>query len=153
MTRYRRRFALLPVSLVLIMLLVAGMACSLSSNDNDKKDAGAPTVPATITPPGTRTVVPTFTPFGAGASPTRPFFPVSTSTQVVFRPTFVYTPFPTWQPGIPTATAYPYDIRISFPASGNIVSGYITLIGSASHPNFLQYALEWGPEPKPSNLW
>ena len=50
-------------------------------------------------------------------------------------------------------TAYPYDVRIAYPVDGSLVAGYITIVGSASHPRFLQYALEWGPDPNPSNLW
>ena len=51
------------------------------------------------------------------------------------------------------ATAYPYDVRISYPVDGSQIAGYITVVGSASHPRFLQYALEWGPDPNPNNLW
>lgn len=129
---------------MMVMLLAAGLACSLGTGDDDEKtDANAvPTLPASITPPGTRTPIPTFTPFRT-----------STPTQwTVFQPTATRIAFfPTWTQVQPTV--YPYDVRISYPVDGSQIAGYVTIVGSASHPRFLQYALEWGPHPNPSNLW
>lgn len=149
MTLYRRS-TLVRLGLVLVMLLAAGLACSLSGGGDDERDSDtAPTVEATITPPLTKTPIPTFTAFPT-RTPTQFFQAFPTATRLALQPT---RPFiaPTWTP-IP-ATAYPYDVRISYPVDGSQIAGYITVIGSASHPRFLQYALEWGPDPNPGNLW
>ncbi len=42
---------------------------------------------------------------------------------------------------------------LPIPVDGSQIAGYVAVIGSASHPRFLQYALEWGPDPNPANLW
>ncbi len=154
MTRYRRS-ALAQLALVLLALIFAGTACSLSGGGDKKGSESKPTIPATITPPLTRTPIPTFTafptltPFQGGG-----FQPVPTATRIALGPTVIYyTPFPTWTPAGAAATAYPYDVRISYPVDGSTIAGYVTIVGSASHPRFLQYALEWGPDPNPGNLW
>ncbi len=148
MTFYRRS-ALLRVGLVLIMLLLASLACSLGGDGDDERDSDTePTIPATITPPSTRTPIPTFTPFPSW-TPSQGIQPLPTATRIVLNPTS--PPLPTWTPISPTP--YPYDVRISYPVSGSQVAGYLTIVGSASHPRFLQYALEWGPHPNPTNLW
>ena len=144
-----RRSAWARVGLVLFVLVFAGMACSLSGGDSEKESDTQPTVAATITPPLTRTPIPTFTPFPT-LTPGQPFQPVPTATRIAFNPTAV-PQVPTWTPV--QATAYPYDVRISYPVDGSQIAGYITIVGSASHPRFLQYALEWGPDPNPGNLW
>jgi len=52
----------------------------------------------------------------------------------------------------PAATPLPYDVRISYPSTG-ARSRAMSRYGQREPPRFLQYALEWGPEPNPSNLW
>ena len=37
--------------------------------------------------------------------------------------------------------------------TGNIVAGNVQILGSAIHPQFLQYQVEFGPDPNPGNLW
>ncbi|MBP8972613.1 MAG: pilus assembly protein N-terminal domain-containing protein [Anaerolineae bacterium] len=149
---FKRRSKLAQLGLVLLILAVIGTGCSLSGGDGGGQKAETqPTAPPTITPPMTRTAFPTFTPFPT-LTPGGAIFTGPTATRIVLAPTFTPypTPFFTW---VPQVTAYPYDVRISYPVSGSQVAGYITIIGSASHPRFLQYALEWGPDPNPSNLW
>ena len=149
---FKRRSKLAQLGLVLLILAVIGTGCSLSGGDGGGKEAETqPTAPPTITPPLTRTAFPTFTPFPT-LTPGGPIFTGPTATRIVLAPTFTPypTPFFTWTPQV---TAYPYDVRISYPVSGSQVAGYITIVGSASHPRFLQYALEWGPDPNPGNLW
>src|SRR5690606_29427874 len=121
---------------------------SLTGGDDDPSDM-QPTTAPTITMTTTQLAVGALsspTPF---ASPTqRPF---ATATQFFLsRPN---TALPTWTPFVPAATSLPYDVRIAYPVDGSQVAGYVTVTGSASHPRFLQYALEYGPEPNPSNLW
>ncbi len=147
------RFSLwIRPGLVMVILLLAGLACSLSTGDDEKTDSDSvPTLAASITPPGTRTPIPSFTPFRT-STPTQGFAAQPTPTRLAFFPT--WTPFQyQTTPYYYYATAYPYDVRISYPVDGSQVAGYLTIVGSASHPRFLQYALEWGPHPNPSNLW
>ncbi|MFQ3568070.1 MAG: PKD domain-containing protein [Aggregatilineales bacterium] len=56
-------------------------------------------------------------------------------------------------PGQAQNTAAPVNIAILSPAPNMVVSGAVQVIGSASHPQFLQYQLEFGPDPNPGNLW
>jgi PKD repeat protein len=53
---------------------------------------------------------------------------------------------------LPTATGLPLSIYIQSPAPGNVVAGTVQIVGAASHPNFLQYQVEFGPMDNP-NLW
>lgn len=146
-----RNSILAQLGLVLVVIALIGSACSLSGGGDDGGRSDAqPTVPATITPPPTRTSFPTFTPFptltpGSGV---QPFVP--TATRIALLPTATF--FPTF-PAQPTVTSAPYDVRITYPVSGSQIAGFITIVGSASHPRFLQYALEYGPDPNPGNLW
>ncbi len=144
--KIHQRSALARLGLVLMVLILAGMACTLSGGGDKKKQ---PTVAAnaTITPPATRTPFATFTPFPS-LTPGQGFQALPTATRIVLNPTGVF--IPTWTP---ISTVYPYDVRIAYPVDGSQVAGYITIVGSASHPRFLQYALEWGPDPNPGNLW
>jgi len=149
----QKRFG--PLGIVLIMILLAGMACNLSGDDDDDSPSGrrTPTSPSGMvtlpgtpgTPAGTRTLPP---------SPTR--FPTSgviaTSPGVGFVPTA--TPFRL----NPTSTFFavspaPFIVDLAYPVDGSQVAGYLTLIGSASHPRMAYYVIEFGPHPNPSNLW
>jgi len=137
------------VGLVVVMLLAATLACNLTSEDEDTDSGEAPTVEATVTPLAsftpatigaqTPTVVPTWTP--------RPPIVWSSPTPIAWVPTA--TPYPTLPP---ISTVLPYDIRITSPQNGSQVAGVVSITGSASHPNFLQYALEWAPVDNPG-LW
>lgn len=137
---------------LLVIAAVVGSACTLSTGDKKGPESGGqPTAPPTITPPLTRTPIPTFTPYPT-LTPGGPIFVQPTATRIVLAPTFTpwVGPVVTWTPPV---TVPPYDVRITYPVDGGQVAGYITVVGSASHPRFLQYALEWGPDPNPGNLW
>ncbi|MCO6444078.1 MAG: PKD domain-containing protein, partial [Anaerolineae bacterium] len=54
---------------------------------------------------------------------------------------------------IPTATPSTISIVLLSPIPGNVVTSNVQVLGSAIHPNFLQYQLEYGPDPNPGNLW
>ena len=136
------------LGLVVVMLALAALACSIGGGDDEESDT-QPTSAPTSSPTTTQSAV------GMLASPTPfpspPPRPFATATQFVLP--HVNTPLPTWTPFIPSATPLPFDVRITYPVDGSQVAGYVTITGSASHPRFLQYALEWGPEPNPGNLW
>jgi len=102
----------------------------------------------TNTPPPTRTLIPT-----GGAPTTLPItqIAVPTSQQVVIPPTSISLT-PTFIP-FPTSTPTPISIVILSPIPGNIVAGNVQVLGAAIHPLFLQYQLEYGPDPNPGNLW
>ncbi|MBN8593616.1 MAG: PKD domain-containing protein [Anaerolineae bacterium] len=52
-----------------------------------------------------------------------------------------------------TQTNVPISIVILSPIPGNVVAGNVQVLGAVIHPQFLQYQLEYGPDPNPSNLW
>ncbi|MDX1995819.1 MAG: PKD domain-containing protein [bacterium] len=54
---------------------------------------------------------------------------------------------------LPTITPMPVSIVILSPIPGNVVAGNVQVLGAASHPQFLQYQVEFGPDPNPGNLW
>jgi len=77
---------------------------------------------------------------------------ITRPTQGGFIPPTAFFP-PTRVAGVPTGTPLPLSIGIISPAPGNLVAGTVQVIGAAIHPQFLQYILEFGPDPNPSNLW
>jgi PKD repeat protein len=101
-------------------------------------------------------------------APTNTPFLTFTGTPVSGLPTTlpINTAFPT-QPGVqlpptsvlppvsflPTSTPAPISIVILSPIPGNVVAGNVQVLGAAIHPQFLQYQLEYGPDPNPGNLW
>lgn len=136
----------LGLGLVAAMLLLATLACSIAGGDDDRSDSNPTLQPSSSPTTGAVGMLASPTPF---PSPTQR--PLATATQFVLPR--INTPLPTWTPFVQPATPLPYDVRISYPVDGGQIAGYVTVTGSASHPRFLQYALEWGPEPNPSNLW
>ena len=42
---------------------------------------------------------------------------------------------------------------ITAPTDGQAITGLVTVIGSANHPEFNRYELAYGPEPNPSDAW
>ncbi|NDJ78732.1 MAG: hypothetical protein GYB65_20980, partial [Chloroflexi bacterium] len=150
-----RRSGLAFVGLVLIMLLLGALACSLSGGDDDDDTTDSETTP---------TLIPTDTPSTAVAigetTLTQP--PTLIPTWTPYSNVVVQYPSATpgdWS-GAPTAapqatlaplqTLRPYDIRITFPGEGNRIANIVSITGSASHPSFLQYALEWSPANNPA---
>ena len=135
------RFILL-LSVLALAAVISG--CNLAASPGGVEEltpdvtSGAP---ATRTPAGTLDV-PTRLPLTSIAPTQRPgTFP----TSVVSLP-------PTAQPGQPP-NQVPVSIVILSPIPGNVVAGNVQVLGSAMHPQFLQYQLEYGPDPNPGNLW
>ncbi|MBL8163235.1 MAG: PKD domain-containing protein [Anaerolineae bacterium] len=133
----------LPLVLLLIATLLAG--CNLSS---------APEQQLALTEIPTNTPPPSRTPAGVSGVPTTlPLTPLPTTigggqgivpTSAALPPTGV--PFP-------TLTPTPISIVILSPIPGNVVASNVQILGAAIHPQFLQYQVEYGPDPNPSNLW
>ncbi|MCB9437482.1 MAG: hypothetical protein H6673_10895 [Anaerolineales bacterium] len=126
------------VVLLLLVALVVG-ACRTSGDEDERGGPTAPSFPS-ATPRTNETVTP-------GPSPTT--LPISTSGPTPTR----FAGFPT-QAAPPTVPSrYPEIMQIVYPITGQEVAGNVVVSGSASHPDFIQYALEYGPDPNPSNLW
>ena len=138
---HRYQFILLFLS-VAIALLAAG--CNLGPVDSESALTPEPT---SVSAEPTRTLLP------EGALPT-PGITTATPTPTVVASTPIIS-FPTARPPIviPTFTQLPVSIVILSPVPGNIASGNVQILGSAVHPSFLQYRLEFGPDPNPNNLW
>lgn len=133
----------------LLWVLILGLMLALAACGGEEGDDDAPTPPSQVT--RTRTPI-----VGGGNTPT-PLptvqgFVTSTpvSTASGSRPTQIGAA-PTSLP-VPTSS-FPNAIGLTSPVSGSTIRGNIAIFGSASHPQFVQYALEYGPDPNPSGLW
>ena len=99
----------------------------------------------------TRTGQPTLTPNTTQSAPTT--LPM-TNAAATLRPTsIVNVPATAILPPGVTNTALPVNIVILSPVPGNVVAGSVSVFGAATHPQFLQYQIEYGPDPNPSQLW
>ncbi len=135
------------VMLVVFTLLIALSGCNLSSSPEQQL---ALTEVPTNTPPATRT------PLSTGGAPT----PLPITQQVITLPTSQSLQIPSTSVSLPptnasfpTSTQTPISIVILSPIPGNIVAGNVQVLGAAIHPQFLQYQVEYGPDPNPGNLW
>ncbi|MEP7292752.1 MAG: PKD domain-containing protein, partial [Chloroflexota bacterium] len=148
-----RRNAVLALML-LVALIVS--ACNLSGAPSEEQIAQ--TASAVVTGTGQ----PTRTPLTTSGVPTT--FPLTRPTNlptfafptaIVSVPTRISTsaPPPVFIPTFPPQQNQPVSIVILSPVSGNVVAGNVSIIGSATHPQFLQYQVEFGPDPNPGNLW
>ncbi len=140
--------------LALVIVLMAS-ACNLAGAPSQEQIAQTATAELTGAP--------SRTPLSTSGIPTT--FPVAQPTSL---PTFLFptaiVSFPTSVPPVifptsvppaifPTNTQLPVSIVILSPVPGNIVAGNVQILGSAIYPQFLQYQVEYGPDPNPSNLW
>jgi len=137
-----KRSWLLLVILATTILFIS--ACNLGAPESDQVEiTNAPTNTGAAP---TRTLLPTGS---ASTSVAVTSIPLPTLPQQVTNA--VQLP-PTSNP-IPTSTNLPTSILILSPLPNNIISGNTQILGSAIHPEFLQYRVEFGPEPNPNNLW
>jgi hypothetical protein len=128
----------------LLLMTVMLSACNLS---NSPEQQLALTEIPTNTPAPTRTLITS----GNGLPTTLPITQVAPPTsQILQLPTSNFLP-PTFAP-FPTSTPTPISIVILSPIPGNVVAGNVQVLGAAIHPLFLQYQLEYGPDPNPGNL-
>ncbi|MFQ3566929.1 MAG: PKD domain-containing protein [Aggregatilineales bacterium] len=126
----------------LIVMLAFLSACNLGAAEPTVAPTTSPTRTPSPTPSITPTVrIPTQIPtLGA-------IFPTLRPTNIVVVPT---SPPP---PVVPTTPPLPIRIAILSPVPGSVIAGSTSVLGSAVHPNFLQYHIEYGPDPNPGNLW
>ncbi len=128
---------------VLVLAVVLVAACNLSS---------APQENTALTNEPSNTPLPSRTPFDNSVPSPVTITSLPIPTQIGQQPTSIAILPPT-AIRFPTATPLPVSIFILSPVPGNIVAGNVNVLGAATHPNFLQYQLEWGPDPNPGNLW
>ncbi|MBZ0304794.1 MAG: hypothetical protein K8I82_01880, partial [Anaerolineae bacterium] len=127
---------------LLVIFLLA--ACGGGDGEEDNNPTPPPQVTRTITPVVGGGNTPTPLPTAQGFVPSTT--PLQSNTSAA----------PTQIGVVPTALAtssFPNAIGITSPASGATIRGNMAIFGSASHPQFVQYALEYGPDPNPSGLW
>ncbi|MCU0476155.1 MAG: PKD domain-containing protein, partial [Anaerolineae bacterium] len=136
----RRNRTLLLWALLTVVTVVL-TACNLTSSPQQPIELTAlPT--STLTPPAQVTTT-------AGVQVTSlPFF-----TQVAPPTSVAFIPPTAFQPIVATPTPSTISIVILSPIPGNVVAQNVQVLGSATHPNFLQYVVEYGPDPNPNNLW
>lgn len=145
---------------VLLVVLVLGLTALGCNLINQPAAVETPTLSAVNTIPPTRTLPPT------GQFPTALPGLTQQPTQLVLQPTIIQiqpsavflptavpfyttTPFPT---RIPTSTPLPAaNIAIYSPVDNNVLAGIVQVLGSDSHPFFVQAQLEFSPDP--GNLW
>jgi PKD repeat protein len=136
------RFLLLLSALTLSAVL---SACNLSASPGGIEE---------LTPEMTTGALATRTPAGTTGAPTRlPLTALVPTQRPGTFPTSVVNLPPTNPPSQPPGQQVPVSIVILSPIPGNVVAGNIQVLGSAMHPQFLQYQLEYGPDPNPGNLW
>jgi PKD repeat protein len=128
------------IGLMLLALAVILGGCNLTSEPEQP-------IELTALPTSSPTPQQQGTPGATSAVTALPLF-----TQVV-PPTSIGFLQPTSFPIIPTATPSTISIVILSPIPGNVIAQNVQILGSAIHPNFLQYVVEYGPDPNPSNLW
>ena len=129
-----------PRSIVILALLLALIISACGGGDDENQGRATPTSAsfptATLAADGDATTEP-------GALPT-----------IALRPTATrFAGFPTLAVAPTIPPRYPENIQIVSPVQGGILSGNVTIFGSASHPDFVQYALEYGPNGAGNNLW
>ncbi len=133
------------IGVLTFLLLLFASACNLTSAPEEQVQL---TEVSTTTPQSTGTGAPTggaptALPIGTLSIPTRTGGQ-AVPTSIAVRPTFGF---------FPTTTPTPISIVILSPIPGNVVAGNVQVLGAAIHPQFLQYQLEYGPDPNPGNLW
>ncbi len=130
-----------------VILLVSG--CNLSGAPDQQEILLTETLNATL--------LPSRTPVSTSGLPATAQLPTFLPTTGAFATAQIFPPIvivPTSQPPvILPPTSFPLNIAILSPGPGNIVASNVQVLGSASHPQFLQYQLEFGPDPNPGNLW
>ncbi len=139
-----RPYALAPLVLVLALMLVG---CNLSGSPQQQEPlSGTQTVESAL--------LPSRTPASTSGLPATAQIPTFFPTSITFPTQPVIVVIPTSVPPVVLPpTTFPINIVILSPIPGNVVAGNVQVLGSASHPQFLQYQLEYGPDPNPGNLW
>ncbi|MEB2365115.1 MAG: PKD domain-containing protein, partial [Chloroflexota bacterium] len=129
------------VLIVLTALAVVAAACNLTGGPEETQLTPVPTSTPTLSAQVTSSV-----PTSVSVTTLPVLTQVGPPTSIAIIP-------PTAISVIPTATPSTISIVLLSPIPGNVVTSNVQVLGSAIHPNFLQYQLEYGPDPNPGNLW
>ncbi|MBI5928519.1 MAG: hypothetical protein HY862_04380 [Chloroflexi bacterium] len=126
---------------LLLVLSLVFVACR--SNKKDNQEGSRPTV--RFLP----TVTPINTPLPGVVSPTPLVVAGNPPVPTAFGG------FPSSNGGVaPTLPSrWPENMQIVSPVVGTAIRGNVSVFGSASHPDFVQYALEFGPDPNTGGLY
>ena len=130
---------------ILVVFTLIASACNLGAPESDQVEITS--APTNTDAAPTRTLLPT-----GSASTAVSVTSIPLPTQRQLQPTQVVQLPPTTNP-IPIPTDLPTSILILSPLPNNVISGNTQILGSAIHPEFLQYRVEFGPDPNPGNLW
>ena len=130
---------------ILVVFTLIASACNLGAPESDQVEITS--APTNTDAAPTRTLLPT-----GSASTAVSVTSIPLPTQQQLQPTRVVQLPPTTNP-IPIPTDLPTSILILSPLPNNVISGNTQILGSAIHPEFLQYRVEFGPDPNPGNLW
>jgi PKD repeat protein len=137
MNRYNKQASIVSILLLALVVLMAG--CNLTgTSDAPIETAQAQLVTASPLP--TRTSLTALIPTQIASVPTQQSINLPPTAQLPVNLS-------------PTLTSSPISIVILSPIPGNVVAGNVQILGAAIHPQFLQYQLEYGPDPNPGNLW
>ena len=130
-------------SVLLLVLLVTCLAACNLGRPQQQREA----LEITAIPESNRELA-TSVPILATAPPVTP---VILSTQPPVLATRVVT-VPTVEV-FPTYTSLPISIYLSAPLANSVVSGSTQVYGSAIHPGFIQYRIEYATVPNAQNIW
>ena len=134
------RIAFLLTVIIATLLLAA---CNLTGEPEQPIELTAlPTSTGTLSQQATLGGIPT----GVAVTALPFFTQVAPPTSIGFIP-------PTPLGIFATTTPSTISIVILSPIPGNVIARNVQVLGSAIHPNFLQYVLEYAPDPNPNNLW
>lgn len=134
----RSRFRLRDLAIVMGLMLMLLSACNLTSTQDEINTTTVPTNTSQAFVTSTNVAqIPTSAQVTALPQPTGIF------------PTSILPPTRQFVTNTPSLIA----LQIFSPVPGNVVAGNVQIVGSAIHPSFLQYQLEFGPDPNPGNLW
>ena len=128
-------------ALVLILL----SACNLGRPRQDSRGLAITNIPESATEFVTAvataaTAAPTHAPTSIPLATLVPVF----ATREISAPTAIR---------FPTHTPLPISVFIASPLPNMVISGSTQLLGSAIHPGFLQYHIEYANVPNPQNIW
>jgi hypothetical protein len=127
------------------LLLLFVSACNLTNTP--EQQLVLTDVPTNINVPPTRTSAST-----SGVPTTLPITPLTVPTTRPGQLPPTSGALPATQV-VSAGTPLPVSIVILSPIPGNVVAGNVQVLGAAIHPQFLQFHLEYGPDPNPANLW
>lgn len=129
-------------AVITLLLLLSLVFVACRSDGGDEEESSRPTVRSLPS------VTPINTPLPGVVSPTPLVIAGSGPSPTPFGG------FPSTGGVAPTLPSrWPENMQIVSPVVGTAIRGNVSIFGSASHPDFVQYALEFGPDPNTGGLF